>query len=478
MSHLGSESRMHGSRELHPATSVMYVCCDMTPAVLAETASSIGGNHLKQSPLHFQLLASRPSRANYYASDCASIDAAVKRLALLMPEAGSSTLDDLPLFALKYIERYQDDVLQLEIGWEILRAALARAWEDKNYATVVSLVAGMAQPAGRICSLVEAERLLQMGIQASHRVQDNQHCIFFLNRLGGLLYTHASYWLGRQVWSASLQLATSTTTTFGLWQPLANFAHIADILGNYSYAKQFVEAILSARHIDEPESLAVALFVRGFYARLLRDMDQAREDFRCCLRLLSEQAPARVSSPERRLFTLAVQTELARAEGDYARSCACAEAALALAQVCSDPYTIAALLFDQGLYAHRQGCFADISPVFLRLRDIAQQMKAPHIHRCCYFLSQYAIGHTQETRVALVEPTSSPTPGTRYEPLSKREQEVLRCVAAGFSNREIAAQLVIERATVKKHLEHIFIKLDVHNRTSAIARARALELIL
>ena len=67
---------------------------------------------------------------------------------------------------------------------------------------------------------------------------------------------------------------------------------------------------------------------------------------------------------------------------------------------------------------------------------------------------------------------------TWYEPLSKREREVLNFVAIGLSNREIAAQLVVERATVKKHLEHIFIKLDVHNRTSAIARARALKVIL
>ena len=50
-------------------------------------------------------------------------------------------------------------------------------------------------------------------------------------------------------------------------------------------------------------------------------------------------------------------------------------------------------------------------------------------------------------------------------------------MAIGLTNREIAAQLVIERVTVKKHLEHIFIKLDVHNRTSAIARARALKVI-
>lgn len=439
----------------------------------------MGEKHLKHSPLRFQLLVS--SRPNCRTFDPASIDAAMKRLALLMPEATSCDFEDLPVYALKYIERYQDDVLQLEMGWEVLYAALVRAWEHRDYTAVVSLVASMAQPAGRICSMAEAERLLQMGIEASRCIHDNQHHVYFLNRLGGLLYTHASYWIGRQVWSASLQLAASSASTFGLWQPLANFAHIADILGNYSYAKQFVEAILSARHVDEPGSLAVALFIRGFYGRLLHDVDNAREDFCSCLRILSNQLPANGSSPDRRLFILAVQTELARVEGDYARSQTCAEAAIALAQVCSDHYTIAALLFDQGLYAHTQGRFADIPPVFLRLRDIAQKMKAPHVYRCCHFLGQYAIGHTRETHVALAEhndlPTLSSTAMPRHEPLSKREHEVLHFVAAGFSNLEIAARLVIERATVKKHLEHIFIKLDVHNRTSAIAKARVLKII-
>lgn len=399
---------------------------------------------------------------------------------MLLPEAASCNVDDLPLYALKFIERYRDDGLQLEMAWEMLRAALARAWERAEYGSVVALVAGMAGPAGRICSLTEAERLLQMGIQASQRVQDNRQRVYFLNRLGGLLYTHASYWLGRQAWSASLQLAASSTTTFGLWRPLASFAHIADMLGNYSYAKQFVEAFLSAGHVDEPESLAVALFIRGFYARLMGDMDPAREDFCCCLRLLSNELATHTSSFDQRLFTLAVQTELARAEGDYARSCACAEAAFALAQVCSDCYTMSALLFDRGLYAHTLGCFDDIPPIFLRLRDVARQMNAPHVYRYCYFLGQYAIG--QETLAALAERRELASPSltmmTRCEPLSKREQEVLRYVAAGCSNQEIAAQLVIERATVKKHLEHIFLKLDVHNRTSAIARARTLELIL
>ena len=66
----------------------------------------------------------------------------------------------------------------------------------------------------------------------------------------------------------------------------------------------------------------------------------------------------------------------------------------------------------------------------------------------------------------------------RYDPLSQREREVLHFVAVGLSNREIASRLVISPVTVKKHLEHIYTRLDVHNRTSAIARARMLKEIL
>ncbi|MGD8603494.1 MAG: LuxR C-terminal-related transcriptional regulator [Anaerolineales bacterium] len=64
-----------------------------------------------------------------------------------------------------------------------------------------------------------------------------------------------------------------------------------------------------------------------------------------------------------------------------------------------------------------------------------------------------------------------------YEPLSDRELEVLRLVAAGLSNRKIAAELVISLGTAKSHLHHIFGKLDVTRRTQAVAKARELGLI-
>jgi LuxR family maltose regulon positive regulatory protein len=63
------------------------------------------------------------------------------------------------------------------------------------------------------------------------------------------------------------------------------------------------------------------------------------------------------------------------------------------------------------------------------------------------------------------------------EPLSERELEVLRLVADGLSNREIAELLVISVGTVKTHAHHIYGKLDVRGRTQAVARARELDLI-
>jgi len=63
------------------------------------------------------------------------------------------------------------------------------------------------------------------------------------------------------------------------------------------------------------------------------------------------------------------------------------------------------------------------------------------------------------------------------EPLSERELQVLRLVADGFSNGQIADKLFIAPGTVKKHINNIFGKLGVQSRTQSVARARELKLL-
>jgi DNA-binding NarL/FixJ family response regulator len=63
------------------------------------------------------------------------------------------------------------------------------------------------------------------------------------------------------------------------------------------------------------------------------------------------------------------------------------------------------------------------------------------------------------------------------EALSERELDVLRLLASGASNREIAAHLVLAEGTVKNHVTNILAKLGVNDRTQAALKARDLGLV-
>ena len=65
-------------------------------------------------------------------------------------------------------------------------------------------------------------------------------------------------------------------------------------------------------------------------------------------------------------------------------------------------------------------------------------------------------------------PTAHPD---RLAELTPRELEVLRCVARGLSNADIARELVVGDATIKTHVARIFAKLDLHDRAQAVVLA-------
>jgi LuxR family maltose regulon positive regulatory protein len=72
------------------------------------------------------------------------------------------------------------------------------------------------------------------------------------------------------------------------------------------------------------------------------------------------------------------------------------------------------------------------------------------------------------------------TPATQQpliEPLTERELQVLRLLAEGLSNQEIANNLVVAVGTIKTHTASLYRKMDVVNRTQAVARARELGLL-
>jgi LuxR family maltose regulon positive regulatory protein len=73
--------------------------------------------------------------------------------------------------------------------------------------------------------------------------------------------------------------------------------------------------------------------------------------------------------------------------------------------------------------------------------------------------------------------TLSPESELPIEALSERELEVLRLIALGYSNQQIADQLFISLNTTKSHVKNILSRLQVENRTQAVARARELGVL-
>jgi LuxR family maltose regulon positive regulatory protein len=111
--------------------------------------------------------------------------------------------------------------------------------------------------------------------------------------------------------------------------------------------------------------------------------------------------------------------------------------------------------------------FIDLGPAMVPLlQEVAAQGIVPEY--VARLLS--AFDHTDDD-------TTVPPAQPLVEPLSARELEVLALVAEGLSNREVGRRLHIAESTVKSHLNTIYGKLAVQNRTQAAAKARSLNLL-
>jgi LuxR family maltose regulon positive regulatory protein len=94
-------------------------------------------------------------------------------------------------------------------------------------------------------------------------------------------------------------------------------------------------------------------------------------------------------------------------------------------------------------------------------------------------LAAFAPPSAQQHRIETILPIETParTSVNLVEPLSEREREILRLVADGLSNSQLADKLIVTVGTVKKHLNNIYGKLGVASRTQAIVRGRELGLL-
>jgi DNA-binding CsgD family transcriptional regulator len=188
---------------------------------------------------------------------------------------------------------------------------------------------------------------------------------------------------------------------------------------------------------------------------------------------------------------LAALVEVALAAGDLATAASSADELRAIAGVLPAPPIEAMSADADGALCLAGGDAAGAQEVLRRACSIWQELRLPYETartRVAFGLALRAAGDEDGARLELLaarsaferlgaapdaravahmlsEPTASPWG------LTVREIEVLRLVASGMTNREMAEDLVISEHTVARHLQNIFAKLDISSRSAATAFA-------
>ncbi len=296
---------------------------------------------------------------------------------------------------------------------------------------------------------------------------------------------------------------------------LTNRSTFAAMRGNV--AESLALAQEAASHAPEGDlaTLARLAHARGFALSLNGDLCAAQEAFAEAVHL-AELTGNQMLGPD--VVGSLAQTYLL--EGDPETARLLSEQALASVEKGPVPPSMCAVYLALGMALYAQDDMPTAADALLQSVALARRVGWPHIlweALACLALAQHALGADEAARTAMREAEdvaqvygigwvsrrvgeyrarlesvavpatahSAPLPAAPasgaglplIEPLSEREMEILRLIADGCSNQEIADRLVITVGTAKWHVNQIYGKLGVHTRTQAVARAQALRLL-
>ncbi len=267
-------------------------------------------------------------------------------------------------------------------------------------------------------------------------------------------------------------------------------AQLVQTCGVFSEARSAVETAQAKMWLVQGERLAVDRWVAALEKRFgphdpfryedeLTHITQARvfivqNKLDEAIRLLSSlEDSARSGGRQGRLIEIMILKALAlRVLGDSTQ----ADIALTKSLALAEPEGYLQIFLDEGqpmqLLLAQWLAHASAGP----LRDYA-------IHLLSHFDAEPHGGTAAQEKASPAGKPSASSPCGDFagqaliEPLSQRELEVLHLMAVGMTNQEIARQLIVAPGTIKAHTASIYRKLDVANRTEAVARARQLGIL-
>ena len=242
----------------------------------------------------------------------------------------------------------------------------------------------------------------------------------------------------------ALQVSPQAERSLGVMPMDALWARLCLARGNLPEAEEWLSRIRFCPE-DEP------VFAQEFNLLTLARIQLAQERFEDTCRLLKRLIPVAESAGRfgRVIEMLILQALAWQAKGEVSNALPLLARALSLAE----PGGYIRVFLDEG---------APMAKLLYHARS--RQIAPKYVAR---LLSEF------DKKPTVIPATKQPL----IEMLSERELEILRLVAGGKSNQEIAAELYLAVGTVKKHISNIFGKLNVESRTRCIAQARQLHLI-
>ncbi len=398
------------------------------------------------------------------------------------------------LYAASRLHEVLDSLDRAEELCEQSLALYRELGDTRGIASCLHLLADIVWGQG---NLAAARALAEESLMLFRELDDRRSVAYLLYHLGSLAVEQGEYARGRSLLTESLTINRELGDTRNIANSLFTLALLSRLSGgDLAQAHTLLdESFALFREIGDKENIANCLYLWGVLA-----LD---EGDRASARSLNEQALALFREMNlqpgtaRSLYALA---EVATVEGDYAHSQALYEQGVAVARESGDNRTITSGL--EGLAA---AVAAQGNPAWAaQLWGVAEALREaigtplPPVDRAPYhravaaartqlgeqaFATAWAEGRTISPeqafatpgQVALPAPTQgerSPSPTTTSPPsypdgLTTREVEVLRVVAQGLTNEQVAERLVISPRTVDTHLTSIYSKIRVSSRAAA-----------
>jgi predicted ATPase/DNA-binding CsgD family transcriptional regulator len=364
----------------------------------------------------------------------------------------------LVLNTLSWLIYYQSDFSKAKaLAEESLNLYKEVEYKSK-YENVLNLLGNIARAQGYYDESINYHREV---IKLSTETGDKASAASAVSLCGYTAWLQGNLAEAKKLTEQGLKLSREVNLEWTVADNLTGLGDIACVQGDYQEAsKLYDESNLIWERVGKPRERGSTVFSQGWLARVQGNHTQAIEFFKEALMLWREVGDKR-HMVECLEGIAGVCTDLGKAEF----SAKLMGAAEIIREETNSPLPpVYSANYDRDVVMIRaQLGETKFIKVWVEGRALKMEQTIEEAMQ---------ITSTQKSSVPFIaQPADSP------ERLNERELEILRLIARGLSNHEIANQLVLAVSTVKWYINNIFGKLHVGNRTQAVARARELKLL-